>query len=184
MTESPNHEALFAVEKSETETRLMKMLLAVDNTVASDKAVQFVANLCSKAYPDGATITLFHVAESLPDFIVSRSDTGDVFRTVAKEWEAHNRADGERLLAKHKEAIASAGIEPASIHTKLAVEEAIPKAKKVVATMGIIEEMKEGAYDVVVLGRRENCSPDLPFLGSVAETVIREAQGKTVWVVD
>ena len=52
------------------------------------------------------------------------------------------------------------------------------------AALAIIEEMQGGQYDLVVLGRRGASPAAESFVGSVTEKVLREARGKTVWVVD
>jgi hypothetical protein len=70
---------------------------------------------------------------------------------------------------------------------KLVVREGRPEARKVVAALAIIEELNRGPYEIVCLGRRGTGAAGTAmssFPGSVAEKVLRSAQGKTVWVVD
>ena len=165
----------------------MKVLLAVDHSEESLRAVQFVGNVLGNRAKKDAEVTLFHVVESLPDFILDRSERaepGGVFRQVAQEWAANNQSSGERLLADQQQALTAAGIAAGAVHTKLVVKDARPEARRVVAAMAIIEEMKNGGYDVIVVGRRGTSAGLETFLGSVAEKVTREANGKTVWVID
>ena len=131
-------------------------------------------------------MTLFHVVESLPDYLLVRSaESADgVFRQVADELNASNKADGERLLEETRKLLSEAGVDDSAVQTKLAVRDALPEAKKVVAALAIIEEMQQGPYDVICLGRRGTSATAGIFPGSVAEKVLREGQGKTVWVVD
>jgi nucleotide-binding universal stress UspA family protein len=50
--------------------------------------------------------------------------------------------------------------------------------------LAIIEEMRQGNYDLVVIGRR-GASATIPTLvGGVAEKIAREAYGRTLWIVD
>jgi nucleotide-binding universal stress UspA family protein len=50
--------------------------------------------------------------------------------------------------------------------------------------IAIIEEMRQGIYDLVVIGRR-GASATIPSLvGRVAEKIAREAYGWTLWIVD
>jgi nucleotide-binding universal stress UspA family protein len=80
--------------------------------------------------------------------------------------------------------LTAAGIAPARIQTKLAQKEGRPEARRVVAALAVIEEMKAGKYDIVVIGRRGNSAAVESFIGGVAEKVVREAHGRTVWIVD
>lgn len=165
----------------------MKVLLAIDDSEVSRKAVAFCGKMLGRGtYPD-LDVTLFHVVESLPDFILARSgDTsgGSAYRQVAEDWAENNRQGGEKLLSAQKQALAATGIPDERINTKLCQKESRPEARRVVAAMGIIEEMKSGRYDVVIIGRRGASASLETFLGSVAEKVAREANGRTLWIVD
>jgi len=163
----------------------VNILLAVDASDASKKAVAFVGRTLASCTGDHS-VTLFHVVESLPDYLLVRSaetSDGNVFRQVADELNASNRVDGERLLEQTQGILTSAGVANSAVCTKLAVRDGLPEAKKVVAALAIIEEMR-GDYNVVCVGRRGTSATAGSFPGSVAEKVLREAHGKTVWVVD
>ena len=86
----------------------MKFLIAVDDSRASNKAVQFLGQMLgSRTDWKNVEITLFHVVESLPEFIVARSrqaQPGGAFRQVADEWDESNRTAGERLVEMEKAA--------------------------------------------------------------------------------
>lgn len=165
----------------------MNILLAIDQSEASRKAVDFLAGTVAKMPAGSVSVTLLHVVDSLPDFIVSRQSdptSGKVFQQVAQEWSSTSRSDGERLLAGCRKTLEAAGIPSGSIKLKLIEKDALPEARKVVAALTIIEEMKSGSYDVVCVGRRGLTSASGSFLGSVAEKVLRDAQGTSVWVID
>jgi nucleotide-binding universal stress UspA family protein len=165
----------------------VNILLAIDHSDASRKAVRFVGDAFGRNLSGDLSVTLLHVGDSLPEFILSRSadaEAGNAFRQVAEEWTATARSEGESLLAAQKEALVEAGLPQESVRTRLILKEALPEAKKVAAALAIIEEMKTGDYDVVCLGRRGTSPAISVFPGSVAEKVLREAAGRTVWVVD
>jgi nucleotide-binding universal stress UspA family protein len=168
-------------------TPIVKVLLAVDHSDLSRDAVAFVGKVLGKSQIPGLEITIFHVVESLPEFILSRSRQGEssgAFTKVAEEWVESNRATGEKLLGETQESLAAAGIPKSQIQTKLMEKESRPEARRVIAALGIIEEMQQGSYDVIVVGRRGTSRAFETFLGSVAEKVAREAHGKTLWIVD
>lgn len=167
----------------------MKILLPVDHSEASREAVQFVGRLFGPGQADreGLTITLLHVGESLPDSLLAlgeKAPAGSPHKQVIDDWQAAIKHDGARLLQERKRDLIDAGVPDDVIGTKLIAKESRPGAKKVVAVLTIIDEMKQGDYTVVCLGRRGTTAAGGSFLGSVAEKVLREAQGKTVWVVD
>ncbi|MGE3315636.1 MAG: universal stress protein [Planctomycetaceae bacterium] len=161
----------------------MNILLAVDGTQASRNAVQFVASSVAKG--TGTKITLYHVVETLPEYLLDRgTDGGPVYRQVIDDLTATRKAAGERLLNELRQLLTSAGVSDSTIHAKLEVRDALPEAKRVVAALAIIDEMKGGNYEVIALGRCGSSSTERSFMGSVAEKVLREARGRTVWVID
>lgn len=164
----------------------MNILLAIDSSDASKKAVQFVGSFLADGAADNA-VTLFHVVESLPDYLLVRtaeSSDENMFRKVADELNAGNKAEGQKLLDETRRRLLESGVPEAALKTKLAVKDALPEAKKVIAALAIIEEMQAAPYDVVCLGRRGTSASAGVFPGSVAEKVLREGQGRTIWVVD
>ena len=158
----------------------MKVLVAVDETETSSKAVQFAAKLGAAA----SDVTLFHVVESLPEYIVQRASREGTIASVADEWAQANRNAGQQILDRHKQALIAAGLPAASLHTKLRQMESLPEAARVAAALAIIEEMQHGDYHVVVVGRRGAASRIDSFLGGVAEKIARAAGGRTVCIVD
>jgi nucleotide-binding universal stress UspA family protein len=168
----------------------VNILLAIDRSTASNKAVGFVADVFGGAGRGDLKITLLHVAESPPDellFVTGDPAKQAQYRKLAEELEQASRAEGERLLVEKQQALVATGLPPAAVGTKLIVRDSRPEARKVVAALAIIDEMQQGVYDVVCLGRRGTGAGGAAmssFPGSVAEKVLRSAQGRTVWVVD
>lgn len=167
----------------------MNILLPLDQSDASEKAVRFVTGTLDLAARQ-IRITLFHVVESLPDFLFPPSGrstsrlAGVIGKLDVEQLEDARREEGEELLDRFRQILESAGLSADAIETKTVNADALPEARKVVAAREIIAEMKSGDYDVVVLGRRATSPIGLTSLGSVAEKVLREAAGKTVWIVD
>lgn len=165
----------------------MKVLVAVDDSEVSRKAVSFVGKLLGHRAEADVSVTLFHVVESLPEFILARTgtmETENAFRQVADEWAETSRSLGEKLLAEQSLTLAAAGIPPAKVNTKLCHKEGRPEARRVLAALAIIDEMKQGKYDLVVIGRRGNSATNESFIGGVAEKVAREAHGRALLIVD
>ncbi|MEX0724829.1 MAG: universal stress protein [Planctomycetaceae bacterium] len=164
----------------------MKILLAVDDSDASEKAVRHVGEIFGSGGRH-VQITLYHAMESLPEFLVSRITGPQVkeeYRAVAQDWLTDSRQKARELLADYQQKLVSAGIPAAAIDIKIAEVEAMPGAQKVVAAVAIIEEMKQGEYAIICLGRRGSSEMFSVFPGSVAEKVLRQAADKIVWIVD
>lgn len=158
----------------------MNILLGVDSSDASTKAAAFVGKLLGgRTWPD-LKVTLVHVIESLPEYLVSRGSLQD----ATKELEAERLQEANALMEETTRLLTEAGIPGEQIEVRLLTRESLPEAKKVVAALALIDEMKSGRYDVICVGRRGASGAEGSFLGSVAEKILREARGKTVWVVD
>lgn len=160
----------------------MKVLLPVDRSTASSKAVQFVGKLLAGRGGQDQ-VTLYHVAEFLPEFVLSDTpEAGLTTRSLAERWATRAKADGEALLEEQKQALIAAGV--SSVQTRLELKDCLPESKKVVAALSIIAEMQTNAYDLVCIGRRGASALSQSLIGGVAEKVLREAHGRSVLVVD
>jgi len=166
-------------------TLIVKVLVAIDESEVSRKAVALIGTWFNQR--QDIDVTLFHVVESLPEFILSRSSQGgadNAYRKVADECAEACRTQGSRILADAAQSLTASGLVAGKVTTKLAQKEGRPEARRVVAALAIIEEMKQGNYDLVVIGRRSSAACSDTFIGGVAEKVTREANGRTVCIVD
>lgn len=162
----------------------MNVLVCVDHSEESKKALRFAGQLVAGA-GSGNSVTLCHVSESLPAYLLSdEPQPGLTLRSAARQIAAQADAEGQKLLAAQKDVLTAAGVAAGSIKTKLIQTAASPEAKQVAAAAAIIDEMKSGGYHVVCLGRRGASQLSPTFVGGVAEKVLRAAQGQTVCVVD
>lgn len=165
----------------------MKVLVSVDRSDASERAVEFAGRMFAPHPAGSASITLFHVVESLPDDLLlgaTASTHAQAYRQVCDDLDASRLAEGRALLERQQAALQRAGVAEGDISCKLVERETRPGAGKVIASLAVIEEMRAGDYQIVCLGRRGATGAAGSFLGSVAEKVLREAQEHTIWVVD
>jgi nucleotide-binding universal stress UspA family protein len=163
----------------------VNVLICVDQSDASKKAVKFVAGLLGKSSLPGLTVTLLHIAELLPEYVLSDQPApGFTPRALAESWAERARSQGQALLDAQQQALLEAGLPAGSVQVKLLTKDCLPEARKVAAALTLIEEIQHGSYDVICLGRRGASQLGSSFIGGVAEKVIRECQGKTVWLVD
>jgi len=164
----------------------VNVLVCIDRSEASRKVVRFVAGLLKARVADGQDrITLYHVAEFLPEFLLSdHPEPGMTSRGLAERWAAKAKDDGDRVLAERKQELLAAGIPAAAVQTKLELKDCLPESTKVAAALAIIGEMQSGNYDLVCIGRRGASELAISFIGGVTEKVIREAHGRSMLVVD
>lgn len=135
----------------------MRVLLAVDSSEASKKALDFTKILCGRR--GDVELTIFHVIQS-------------------------DMRTGQALMSLCRDELIKAGVAANSINGALMESDALPDARRVSASLSIIREMKSGDYDIVILGRRGTSASNESIIGSVAEQVSRESAGRTICIVD
>jgi nucleotide-binding universal stress UspA family protein len=162
------------------------VLIAVDESSASRKAVEYAAELFGKLGGD-VQVTLFHAAEAMPAELLPRlsdPNLGEVLQRAIGEWSAHAPDRAEALLHGYRDLLVAAGLAADAVHVKYVLLEALPEARRTVAALAIIDEARAGDYTTVVVGRRGTSNLPEAFLGGVAEKVSRHLAGVTVWIVD
>jgi nucleotide-binding universal stress UspA family protein len=162
----------------------VNVLVCVDRSEVSRKVIARVADwLACRAGRD--QITLYHVAEFLPEFLLSEHpEPGLTSRSLAERWASRARSDGEALLKDSMDQLIAGGLPASAVSCKLDLEGCLPESKKVAAALAIIREMQSGQYDLVCIGRRGASELSVSLIGGVTEKVVREAHGRSVLVVD
>ncbi|WLD11481.1 universal stress protein [Planctellipticum variicoloris] len=185
MTQNKGGSAALPPETIEEGQTTVKVLVCVDHSDSSRRAVAFVGKVFGQGVASDLKITLFHVAEFLPEFVLTdHAEPGLTPRSLAAMWATRAKEDGEKLLEEQRGTLAAAGVPAGALESRLIATDCLPEARKVAAALTIIEEMQSGNYDVVCIGRRGASQISSSFIGGVAEKILREAAGRTVWVVD
>lgn len=164
----------------------MRVLVAIDDSEASANTFRFVGDVLGRTKPE-ISITLFHVVETLPDALMAPGipqPLGTAYQQVIADVAARRKTEGERLLDAQANVLREAGIPSDRITVKLGTRSSRPESVKVATALAIIDEMNAGNFEVVCLGRRGRSSTQGVFPASMAEKILREAKGRTVWVVD
>lgn len=136
----------------------MKILLAIDDSAASEAAVNLVID---EAKSKGTVLHLLHVVDSYPERLAKRMggiDSPDFSAARMKQ-----RALAEKLLERAAERIRLAGVPAIS-----SIEEGDVRAV-------IIEEAKAWHADLIVLGSNERKGIRHFWTSSIAEDVARDA---------
>jgi nucleotide-binding universal stress UspA family protein len=147
-----------------------KMLLAVDGSDSSRKAVDYVGSFAATTE---AELTLYHVVRSfglgfLEDFSLKDEDI-DAFVEEAK-------SNVQRTFRSYRERLDKAGVSPDRISTKCTLQ-SYSRAGE------ILKEARNGDYGTIVMGRRGLSKVREFLMGRVTSKVLSRAEKCAVWIV-
>jgi nucleotide-binding universal stress UspA family protein len=148
--------------------RTRKMLLAVDASENSRKAVDYVGTVAAASE---AEITLFHVVRKFGYL----NDPN--LRQVEIEgfWE-EVKSDIPRMFRSYQVSLEKAGITPLRISSEAMLDSPSRSGD-------IIREAREGAYGTIVMGRRGLSKVRDFLMGRVTSKVLNQAEDFAVWIV-
>lgn len=144
---------------------ITRILVPVDFSVHSDKALQYAATLASRF---GAQVELLHVVED--PFLAGAWSTEVAFIPNVPELLANLIDVAQGQLSEAKKRLARRG---------LVVESAVVTGQP---ARTILEHAKEGGFDLIVMGTHGRTGLSHAFIGSVAERVVQKAPCAVVTV--
>ena len=148
-----------------------KMLLAVDSSKNSRKAVDYVGRFAADT---NAELTLFHVVRSVGlgfvDDLVLRDENME--RQLLEEMDR----DIPRMFRSYKDALLRSGVVADRI-SSTSVLHSTSRAGD------ILRKAKEGGYGTIVMGRRGLSKVGEFLMGRVTSKVLSRAEGFAVWIV-
>ncbi len=155
-----------------------KVLIALDDTPSSMKAVEYVAQQFGGA--GDTQVGLVYVLPNLPAIfwdeghILSDQEKQDRKKVVDK-WLADRKAKMEPVFRNAVETLAGRGMKPQQIRTK-SISDSTDVAES------ILEEARDGGYQTIVTGRCDRSSKHI--LGSVASKIVSQGRGMAVTIVE
>jgi nucleotide-binding universal stress UspA family protein len=161
-----------------------RILVAVDESKASRRAVAYVGGLLGGR--PGFCVGLFHL--EVPPRMLEWGGSEDVEKEdrveserdeIYQELEVSVKEKGETLLRRSQAVLSSKGIEVRLLPVKW--EE--PLDHKNLA-QDILQTARQGDYGTVVVGRNCYSRWQRLFHHPVADDLVREGCGLTVWVVE
>jgi len=153
-----------------------KILLAVDASAASMKAVEFVASFLGG---HGYEVCVFH---AIPGLGAVNFDLSEVKKHEPPEVDMSDtcldafKVKVARLFQDVKERLAASGFEPEKISEKI-ISGVHSRSD------AIVKEAADGGYGTIVVGRRGLSKVDAFFIGRVGHEVVYGGKNFTVWVV-
>jgi len=153
------------------DVRSKKMLLAVDSSENSRKAVDYAANF---AAANEAEVTLFNVVREFRlDFLDNSSPRGaEIEMRILEKLER----DVQHMFASYRKQLEWAGVNASRISVKHTLQSRTRAGD-------ILKEAKEGNYGTIVMGRRGLSKVHEFFLGRVTTKVLHRAAGFALWIV-
>ncbi len=153
-----------------------KILLAVDASPASMKAVEFVASMIG-GY--GYEVCVFH---AIPGLGAINFDLSDINKLKAIDVNVSDtcleafKLKVARLIQDVKDRLTTSGFEPEKVSAR--VLSGVHRRSD-----AIIKEAEDRGYGTIVVGRRGLSKVDAFFMGRVSHAVVYGGKKLTVWVV-
>lgn len=145
-----------------------KVLLAVDGTESSRKAVSYVARFAPLV--SNMSVCLLHVyPEPPPNFYVA----GGNLQTYKSQKEKRTAI----YINSYLDILHEAGVSDDSIIT------IIKMCKNKTISQAVLTLQQEGGYDTVVAGKRGVSKAEEFIFGSISNTIARECHDFTTWIV-
>lgn len=161
----------------------MRILLAVDESENSQRAVHYVGSLLHGT-PDTA-VTLFHVLKPMPRELLEHGGSEDPAAEaqlgvqLRHEQEAWFEKEGEsksHVLKKACETLTQSGFDRSRVALRYGHEDDIAR--------NILEEARSGHHETIVVGRHGTSRVKRLFGGGVTDQLLRDARGFAIWVVE
>ena len=159
---------------------MKKILIAVDGSEGSLRAVDYVGRQFSGM--EDLRITLLHVLPYVPtsfwdDGHILTKEERQVRKEVVDIWLRNQQLKLEPIFRPAKDALLRRGIRDEQIDTK-----GISDSADVAGS--ILEEVADGGYQTLVLGRRGLSPAKRLLMGSVTSKIIDHGAGNAVCIVE
>lgn len=149
-------------------TGWQKILIAVDETDTSKRAVQYVCNI-APAIAD-ARICLLHVYPEPPPDFYSQGGTLDSYQRSRRE-------KAEKAIEEDTALLVAAGIDGSAVTSRICMAE-----NKTISQV-VLEVQAEGDFGTVVTGKRGVSKAEEFLFGSISNALARHSKGFTSWIV-
>lgn len=152
-----------------------KVLIAVDNSRHSRKAIQFAAKQ-NESLPD-MKFTLLHIQPTISQYLQDEAKKNAKARIELEQVFQKNSEDAQEMLKGLKDQMVKMGISDDAIQLTN-----IPRMKGI--AKDILENANGGAFDAVILGRRGISGLEEMFMGSVSANVVANSEIIPIWLID
>ena len=157
-----------------------KVLVAIDDSAGALKAVDFVGRQFGGS--SALKVTVLHVIPNLPaplwdDGHILTEEEREARRQVIEKWMENQQLTLKKMFDKAVESLTGKGIGQNQVEIKT-VTDTFDVAGS------ILNEMKEGGYQMLVVGRRGYSQAQRLVMGSVAQSIVNRGTGIAVCSVE
>jgi nucleotide-binding universal stress UspA family protein len=163
--------------------KTMRILLAIDESESSRRAVEYVGSLLGQT--PNVQITLFHVLKPMPRQLLEHGGSENPAAETRLRKQLHE--DQEAWYRKEREAecpvlitaraiLEKSGFDTGRLSLKFGHEDDVAR--------NILEEARNGHYTTIVVGRQGASGMTRMFGGGVTEHLLRNVKGLAIWVVE
>jgi nucleotide-binding universal stress UspA family protein len=161
----------------------MRILVAVDESENSHRAVQYVGSLLRRT-PE-VKVTLFHVLKPMPRGLLEHGGSenpaaearlSEQLRKDQAAWIQQEAKAECPFLLQALETLTQSGFDRSRVELRIGHEENIAR--------NILEEARSGNHETIVVGRHGASRVKRLFGGGVTDTLLQDAKGFAIWIVE
>jgi nucleotide-binding universal stress UspA family protein len=152
-----------------------KILVAVDDSLPSARAVKYAARMSSVVRE--MTYTLFYVEAVIPETLVEEANTDPKAKADVDRLDRLNAESAKRILDNHKELMCREGVPENNIET-------VAQRKQAGTAKDILNLAQQGLYNAILMGHGDIMRSRDFFMGTTAAKVLEHSLEVPVWVVD
>jgi len=152
-----------------------KILVAVDTSNHSEKAVQYAAEIYDTL--KDVKFTLMHVQPAISEYILDEAKKSPGAQTELAKVMRKNNDASQQLLDKLRQKLTGAGVSASGI-------EITTRPQMLGVAKDILDYSVAGSFDALILGRRGLSGLAEYFVGSVSSNIVNNSDYIPVWLVD
>jgi nucleotide-binding universal stress UspA family protein len=161
----------------------MRILLAVDDSENSHRAVRYVGSLLHQT--SDVDVTIFHVLKPMPRELLehggsenpaAEAQLGAQLHHEQEAWIQKEQESECHVLKNAYETLKQSGFDMSRVTLTFGHDDNVAR--------NILEVARSGHHETIVLGRRGMSRIKRFFVGGVTDELLREAKGVAIWVVE
>ena len=150
------------------------LLIAVDDTFHSRKAMEYAAGLGSMV--KNLQFTFLNVQPKISEFLLEDAKLDPKAKSALKEITKKNQENSNKILDESKNIIKELGIDESCIKT-VSQQQTMGTAKT------ILDYARQSLCDAIIIGNGRKSSLAESFVGSVTNSVLEHTSSTPVWAV-
>ncbi len=169
-------------QTSGSRTSAKKILIAVDDSEQSIRAVQYVGSLLRETHD--VSVTLFHALSPMPRELMEHGGSedpevedhlGEQLRKEQEEWVRAEGAIEYPILVKALERLGQTGFPIDRVTLKFGHERDIADT--------IVDEVRAGGYGTIVVTRHRSSGSKWLFNSGITDRLVRDLSGVALWIL-